>query len=45
MSDFKKDLNRSSKALLEIVWPEMSLELGGGELIPVETSAIESLAK
>ncbi len=44
-NEVAKDLSRSAKAFLEIVWPVIRDSVGGGELVPVESVTAEGFTK
>lgn len=44
MSSFQTDLTNSAADFLGIVWPAIQKDLGGGELIPVESIADKGMA-
>lgn len=43
--DVARDLSKSAAAFQDVVWPVISPELGGGELVPVESVTATSFAK
>lgn len=45
MSDFALDLSASSAAFLNTVWPVIKPRLGGGELVPVESSEDKNMVR
>jgi hypothetical protein len=44
LSEWKKDLSKSNRAFLSLVWPVIQRKCGGGEIKPVEVLADNDLA-